>query len=171
MCAQFKDVLFLYGVMDHSERSRASELETGTHIGNQHGYGERVARRARVNQSPASEAQIISAGNSDRRERFTNNGLGYITRLNRRAMPFEPPDADPHVRWCGGWGLNSPGYPISSTFYAADSACTSWSSLSPIRSIWISRSKCDCRFSQNCADVPKKRPRRNAVSAVTARLP
>ncbi len=25
----------------------------------------------------------------------------------------EPPDADPHVRWCGGRGLITPGYPIS----------------------------------------------------------
>ena len=24
----------------------------------------------------------------------------------------EPPSADPHARWCGGWGLNTPGYPI-----------------------------------------------------------
>jgi hypothetical protein len=24
----------------------------------------------------------------------------------------EPPDADPHVRWCGGRGGNPPGYPI-----------------------------------------------------------
>lgn len=24
----------------------------------------------------------------------------------------EPPDADPHVRWCGGRGLITPGYPI-----------------------------------------------------------
>ena len=25
----------------------------------------------------------------------------------------EPPSADPHARWCGGWGLNTPGYPIT----------------------------------------------------------
>ena len=24
----------------------------------------------------------------------------------------EPPCADPHARWCGGWGRNTPGYPI-----------------------------------------------------------
>ena len=24
----------------------------------------------------------------------------------------EPPYADPHVRWCGGWGRKPPGYPI-----------------------------------------------------------
>lgn len=22
------------------------------------------------------------------------------------------PDADPHVRWCGGWGLKTHGYPL-----------------------------------------------------------
>ena len=27
----------------------------------------------------------------------------------------EPPSADPHARWCGGWGLNAPGYPISAS--------------------------------------------------------
>ena len=26
---------------------------------------------------------------------------------------WEPPSADPHPWWCGGWGLNTPGYPIS----------------------------------------------------------
>ncbi len=25
----------------------------------------------------------------------------------------EPPIADPHDGWCGGWGLTTPGYPIS----------------------------------------------------------
>ena len=25
----------------------------------------------------------------------------------------EPPTADPHGGWCGGWGLEAPGYPIS----------------------------------------------------------
>ena len=24
----------------------------------------------------------------------------------------EPPTADPHGGWCGGWGLETPGYPI-----------------------------------------------------------
>ena len=24
----------------------------------------------------------------------------------------QPPSADPHARWCGGWGLNTPGYSI-----------------------------------------------------------
>ena len=24
----------------------------------------------------------------------------------------EPPTADPHGGWCGGWGLTTPGYPI-----------------------------------------------------------
>ncbi len=28
----------------------------------------------------------------------------------------EPPGADPHARWCGDWGLNTPGYPIGSEF-------------------------------------------------------
>jgi hypothetical protein len=25
---------------------------------------------------------------------------------------WEPPGADPHARWCGGWGRKTPGYPI-----------------------------------------------------------
>ena len=24
----------------------------------------------------------------------------------------EPPTADPHGGWCGGWGLETPGYPM-----------------------------------------------------------
>lgn len=27
--------------------------------------------------------------------------------------PAEAPRADPHAGCCGGWGLNTPGYPIS----------------------------------------------------------
>ena len=27
--------------------------------------------------------------------------------------PAETPRADPHAGCCGGWGLNTPGYPIS----------------------------------------------------------
>lgn len=41
-----------------------------------------------------------------------------VSGLNPRAAIFdfvdsqEPPNADPHVRWCGGRGLDPPGYPI-----------------------------------------------------------
>ncbi len=28
----------------------------------------------------------------------------------------EPPGADPHARWCGGWGRKSPGYPINRAY-------------------------------------------------------
>ena len=28
----------------------------------------------------------------------------------------EPPGADPHAGWCGGWGLKTPGYPIEWNF-------------------------------------------------------
>ena len=34
----------------------------------------------------------------------------------------EPPDADPHVRWCGGREVNPPGYPISPHLHPVDSA-------------------------------------------------
>ena len=27
-------------------------------------------------------------------------------------MLDEPPGADPHARWCGDWGLETPGYSI-----------------------------------------------------------
>lgn len=29
--------------------------------------------------------------------------------------PAEAPRADPHAGCCGGWGLNTPGYPIGPT--------------------------------------------------------
>jgi hypothetical protein len=32
--------------------------------------------------------------------------------LRRARRLVEPPTADPHVGWCGGWGLETPGYPI-----------------------------------------------------------
>ena len=34
-----------------------------------------------------------------------------IIRLRPDSL-HEPPRADPHAGWCGGWGLKSPGYPI-----------------------------------------------------------
>ena len=30
----------------------------------------------------------------------------------------EPPTADPHGGWCGGWGLDTPGYPLGRSRYA-----------------------------------------------------
>jgi len=30
----------------------------------------------------------------------------------RADLFWEPPCADPHAGWCGGWGRKSPGYPI-----------------------------------------------------------
>jgi hypothetical protein len=35
----------------------------------------------------------------------------FTTRL-RPGNLCEPPGADPHAGWCGGWGANPPGYPI-----------------------------------------------------------
>ena len=37
----------------------------------------------------------------------SGNGGSNLLRLD------EPPCADPHARWCGSWGRNTPGYPIS----------------------------------------------------------
>ncbi|MEO5607342.1 MAG: hypothetical protein ABIR13_07165 [Polaromonas sp.] len=34
-------------------------------------------------------------------------------KLHRASQLFEPPTADPHGGWCGGWKLESSGYPIS----------------------------------------------------------
>ena len=34
---------------------------------------------------------------------------------NRPTIYTYPPGADPHARWCGGWGRKSPGYPIRLT--------------------------------------------------------
>jgi len=33
-------------------------------------------------------------------------------KLRRACQLFEPPTADPHGGWCGGWELETPGYPI-----------------------------------------------------------
>ena len=38
-------------------------------------------------------------------------GYWTVARL-RLGSSWEPPGADPHARWCGGWGRDSPGYPI-----------------------------------------------------------
>ncbi len=32
---------------------------------------------------------------------------------NRLGVLNEPPCAEPHAGWCGGWRLNTSGYPIS----------------------------------------------------------
>ena len=39
-----------------------------------------------------------------------------ITDRLRPVTLWEPPYADPHVRWCGGWGGEPPGYPIGRFF-------------------------------------------------------
>ena len=36
-----------------------------------------------------------------------------VAREGAYATLHEPPTADPHGGWCGGWGLAAPGYPIS----------------------------------------------------------
>jgi len=40
----------------------------------------------------------------------------------RASQLFEPPTADPHGGWCGGWGLETPGYPIA-RIYQRDPLC------------------------------------------------
>jgi len=32
--------------------------------------------------------------------------------MDALSNPAETPRADPHAGCCGGWGLNTPGYPI-----------------------------------------------------------
>jgi len=59
-----------------------------------------------------------SWGSVLREERLEMNA--YVG--SRFTMLYEPPGADPHAGWCGGWGLKTPGYPIRwcfliSTFY------------------------------------------------------
>jgi RNA-directed DNA polymerase len=45
---------------------------------------------------------------------------GYTTSLLRRASPLvEPPTADPHGGWCGGWRLETAAYPISAHWMEA----------------------------------------------------
>jgi hypothetical protein len=36
-----------------------------------------------------------------------------VAREGAYCTSHEPPTADPHGGWCGGWGLETPGYPIS----------------------------------------------------------
>jgi hypothetical protein len=68
---------------------------------------------------PKRSADNFAQQNSDRRERFTNNGAEYIIRLLSRTVPFEPPDAQVRLsdrvltgQWCGEGELNTPLYPI-----------------------------------------------------------
>ncbi len=52
---------------------------------------------------------------------WTREGVGlfrpiaFIIQL-RFDNVSEPPSADPHARWCGGWGLDTLSYPISLFF-------------------------------------------------------
>ena len=39
---------------------------------------------------------------------------GYTVRTSSSERLVEPPTADPHGGWCGGWELATPGYPIRS---------------------------------------------------------
>ena len=40
-----------------------------------------------------------------------------VAHARRRVVHVhEPPGADPHAGWCGGWGRKSPGYPIINFF-------------------------------------------------------
>jgi hypothetical protein len=34
-------------------------------------------------------------------------GWGTRKEMNNERLYKEPPGADPHARWCGGWGLNT----------------------------------------------------------------
>ena len=45
-----------------------------------------------------------------------------ITDRLRPVTLWEPPYADPHVRWCGGWGGEPPGYPIRFSISFADTS-------------------------------------------------
>jgi len=35
-----------------------------------------------------------------------------VSSMDNLSNPAEAPRADPHAGCCGGWGLNTPGYPI-----------------------------------------------------------
>ena len=43
-----------------------------------------------------------------------------VTDRLRPVTLWEPPYADPHVRWCGGRGRKTPGYPIGHSFSKTD---------------------------------------------------
>ena len=38
-----------------------------------------------------------------------------LTARLRLGRLWEPPGADPHAGWCGGWGRKTPGYPIGTS--------------------------------------------------------
>jgi hypothetical protein len=42
--------------------------------------------------------------------------VGVRPSLTPFPLLWEPPGADPHARWCGGWGREPPGYPIRHFF-------------------------------------------------------
>ena len=62
---------------------------------------------------PSSSTSVMNptGGAVGRRVDGMPNPDTSITRL-RPGNSWEPPGADPHARWCGGWGRDSPGYPV-----------------------------------------------------------
>ncbi len=54
-------------------------------------------------------ALLARHGNAFLHRGDTEWPLRVCLRVN---LSWEPPGADPHAGWCGGWGLNTPGYPI-----------------------------------------------------------
>jgi hypothetical protein len=44
---------------------------------------------------------------------LSKNCSGALNARLRLGMLWEPPGADPHAGWCGGWGRKSPGYPLT----------------------------------------------------------
>ena len=71
------------------------------------------------------ESDRMSQASARHRIAFPRSGLNVsvvciVERVLIRLRPgdfHDPPTADPHGGWCGGWGLNTPGYPIMQSFF------------------------------------------------------
>ena len=74
----------------------------------------------------ALRAMVGPRGYRDTQDARTLGGLYERPRaaprernLRRASQLVEPPTAAPHGGWCGGWGLDTPGYPIRRLFSGA----------------------------------------------------
>jgi hypothetical protein len=72
-------------------------------------------------QNPADQSghlqRVVTRARFAQRERPVVQGTGLYGKEGEifveRANLVVPPTADPHGGWCGGWELETPGYPIS----------------------------------------------------------
>jgi hypothetical protein len=72
----------------------------------------------RPEQSSATQAQDVSLVR-----------ILCVAREGSYDISHEPPTAVPHGGWCGGWGVETPGYPMSITRRYAERAASGIASI------------------------------------------